>query len=220
MKIRQQWLIQFLGLAGALLVKLWIGTLRRRHYFVDPKLDPRLPGNTTRCLYAFWHENILLPACDFGRAHIHVLISQHQDGELIAQICRHLRFGLIRGSTTRGGVEAVRQMMRTGKNAHLAITPDGPRGPRRQVHSGLVRLAANTGMPIVPAGIAYQRPWRLKSWDKFALPRPWSVAICIIATPIFVPADADKEQLEAYRQQVEETFARATEAAERWVERR
>ena len=63
-------------------------------------------------------------------------------------------------------------MLRLSRQAHLVITPDGPRGPRRQVQAGMVYLAARTGVPIVPVGIGYDRPWRTKSWDRFAVPRP------------------------------------------------
>jgi lysophospholipid acyltransferase (LPLAT)-like uncharacterized protein len=169
-------------------------------------------------IYAFWHENILLPACYYGRPEVRVLISQHADGQLIAEVCRHLGFGLVRGSTTRGGAEAMRQMLRACQESHLAITPDGPRGPRRQVQQGLVYLAARTGLPIVPIGIAFKRAWRMRSWDHFAIPRPWSLGTCVCVEPIMVPAEADKEQLEHYRQLVQEAMLRATAMAERWAQ--
>src|SRR5206468_6190352 len=106
-------------------------------------------------LYAFWHEHLLLPAYHYGRRDIRVLISTHADGQLIAEVCRRLGFGLVRGSTTRGGVEAVRQMLRDGGASHLAITPDGPRGPRRRVQPGVSFLASRTGLPVVPMGIGH-----------------------------------------------------------------
>jgi lysophospholipid acyltransferase (LPLAT)-like uncharacterized protein len=214
MKIRQPWLIKALGFAVAWVVKLWIGTLRYRYRPLGPNVDPNQPGFEGRYIYAFWHENMLLLAYQYGRRDIRVLISQHADGELIAEACRHLKFRLVRGSTTRGGAEAVRQMLRLAGGSHLAITPDGPRGPRRQVQAGLVYLAAKTGLPIVPIGIAFHRAWRMRSWDRFALPHPWSAAECVTAEPIHVPEGADKEQLEAYRRRVEEAMNRATAAAE------
>ena len=180
------------------------------------RLGPAFGGDY---LYAFWHENILLPAYHYGRRDIHVLISQHADGELIAEACRHLGFRVVRGSTTRGGREAIRQMLRLSRSAHLAITPDGPRGPRRQVQPGMVYLAALTGLPIVAFGIAFERAWRMHSWDRFALPHPWSAAVCVTAEPIRVPEDIDKDQLEHYRLKVENVMNAATQAAERIVER-
>jgi lysophospholipid acyltransferase (LPLAT)-like uncharacterized protein len=157
---------------------------------------------------------MLLLAYQYGRRDIWVLISRHADGQLIAEVCGHLGFQAVRGSTTRGGVEAVRESLRLAGRGHLAITPDGPQGPRRQVQAGVVYLAARTGLPIVPIGIGLDRPWRLRSWDRFALPRPWSRAVCVTAAPITVPEGADRQQLEHYRRQVEESLHWATETAE------
>src|SRR5579863_5076309 len=107
MKIRHPALIKLFGFVVAWLVRLWIGTLRYRYRPLDANFDPHQPHFTGRYLYAFWHENILLPAYHYGRADIAVLISQHADGRLIAETCRHLRFQVVAGSTTRGGIEAV-----------------------------------------------------------------------------------------------------------------
>jgi lysophospholipid acyltransferase (LPLAT)-like uncharacterized protein len=159
----------------------------------------------------------LLPAYHYGRPDIRVLISQHADGQLIAEVCRHLRFGLVRGSTTRGGVEAVRHMLRASRTAHLAITPDGPRGPRRQVQMGLIYLAAKTELPIIPTGVGFERPWRLRSWDRFAVPRPWSLSVCVTSEPIHIPPDADKDELERHRLKVEQRLNDVTDRAERWA---
>jgi lysophospholipid acyltransferase (LPLAT)-like uncharacterized protein len=208
-------MIKAAGFSAAWALRLWLGTLCYRYRALGPNIDPRRPENRQRYIYAFWHENMLLPACFYGRCDIHVLISQHADGQFIAEVCRHLGFPTVRGSTTRGGVEAMRHMLKLGRSVHLAITPDGPRGPRRRVQPGLVYLAAKTGLPIVPAGIAYDRPWRARSWDRFALPRPWSRAIAVTDELVVVPLDATREQLEEYRQRVEDMMLRLTEVAER-----
>jgi lysophospholipid acyltransferase (LPLAT)-like uncharacterized protein len=215
MKIRNPWLIQALGFLAALLVRLWVGTVRYRYRPLGVSIDPHQPNFRPRYLYAFWHENILLPAYQYGRPDIYVLISGHADGQLIAEVCRHLRFRLVRGSTTRGGFKAIRQMILLARKYHLAVTPDGPRGPRRQVQPGLVYLAARTGLPIVPMGIAWRRAWRLRSWDRFALPFPWSTASMVTTDPIHVPATVDKDGLEAYRIQVQRALQHATAVAER-----
>src|SRR5262245_31959256 len=172
MKIRHPALIRALAFLLACVVRLWMRTLRYRYRFLQSDVDPRQRGLTERYIYAFWHENMLLVATRYARPDIYVLISQHADGQLIADVCRHLGFRTVRGSTTRGGADAVRQMLRLGREAHLAVTPDGPRGPRRKVQQGLVYLAARTGMPIVPIGIGYSKAWRMQSWDRFALPKP------------------------------------------------
>lgn len=215
MKLRHPVLIKTVGLTASWAIRLWMGTVRYRYRPLGPNMDPHqrdLPG---RYIYAFWHENMLLPAYHYGRPDIRVLISQHADGQLIAEVCRHLRFRLVRGSTTRGGVEAARHMLRLSRGSHLAITPDGPRGPRRRVQMGLIYLAARTELPIVPIGIGFQRPWRLGSWDRFAVPRPWSLGLCVTADPIHIPPAADKNELEDYRQRVEQALQHVTELAER-----
>jgi lysophospholipid acyltransferase (LPLAT)-like uncharacterized protein len=217
MKIRHPVLIKALGFAAAWIVRLWIGTLRYRYRPLGPSMDPRGRGFQGRYIYAFWHENILVPAYHYGRRDIHVLISKHADGQLIAEVVRHLGFRVVAGSTTRGGVEAIRRMVRLSRAAHIAITPDGPRGPRRRVQAGAVYLAARTGLPIVPFGIAMASPWRMRSWDRFALPRPWSKAACVTGQPIAVPGDLTREGLEAYRTLVEGRLAQLTELAEQMV---
>ncbi|HEV3257471.1 MAG TPA: lysophospholipid acyltransferase family protein [Gemmataceae bacterium] len=217
MKIRHPGLIKALGFIAAWLIRLWMGTLRYRCRFLGQAVAPDHDGLRGRYIYAFWHENLLLPAYRYGRPDIAVLVSQHADGQLIAEICRHLRFRLVRGSTTRGSREALRQLLRLGGSSHLAITPDGPRGPRRQLQPGLVYLAARTGLPIVATGFGFQRPWRVKSWDRFALPRPWTLATCVMAAPISIPPDVDKDQLEAYCKRVEQQLLLVTQTAERWA---
>jgi lysophospholipid acyltransferase (LPLAT)-like uncharacterized protein len=215
MKIRHPVLIKALGLLIAWLVRWWIGTLRYRYYPLGPNLDPTRKGFQGRYIYAFWHENILLPAYHYGRRDIYVLISKHADGQLIAEVIRHLRFRVVAGSTTRGGVEAMRQMLRLSRGAHLAITPDGPRGPRQHFQQGAIYLAARTGLPIVVFGLATAKCKRLGSWDRFVLPLPWTRATCVTSDPILVPPDLDKDGLEDYRTRVETELGRVTRIAER-----
>jgi lysophospholipid acyltransferase (LPLAT)-like uncharacterized protein len=217
MKIRHPQLIKAMGFAIGWLVRLWIGTLRYRYRPLGANFDPHQPNLQGRYLYAFWHENILVPAYQYGRRDIHVLISEHADGQLIAEACRHLGFRVVRGSATRGGARAIRQMVRRSRSAHLAITPDGPRGPRRQVQPGVVYLAALTGLPILPFGIAFESAWRMSSWDRFALPRPWSAAVCVTAEPIRVPESIRKDQLEHYRKLVQDAMDMVSREAERMV---
>ena len=218
MKLRQPWLLAGVGFAVAWLVRLWIGTLRYRYRPLGPNVDPNRPDLQGRYLYAFWHENILMPAYHYGRRDIWVLISEHADGQIIAEACRHLRFRVVRGSFQRkGAIRALRKMVRLSRHGHLAITPDGPRGPRRRAQPGLVWLAARTGLPIVPIGFAFSRAWRMRSWDRFAVPYPWSAAVCVTAEPICVPDDIDGDELERYRLQIEEALNKATASAERIV---
>jgi lysophospholipid acyltransferase (LPLAT)-like uncharacterized protein len=219
MKVRHPALIRALGFAGNWVIRGLAGSLRYRYRALDPVADPFRPGQSRRFVYAFWHENILLPAYIYGGTPTKVLISQHADGELITQICRYLHFEVVRGSTTRGGVEAVRHILKLGGRYNIAVTPDGPRGPRRQVQPGLVYLAARTGMGFVPVGFAYHHCWRLPSWDRFAVPCPFSPAVGIFGAPLHVPPDANRAELEAHRQRFQEAMDEINRLAEEWAAR-
>jgi lysophospholipid acyltransferase (LPLAT)-like uncharacterized protein len=213
-KLRNPWLIRLVGLFGAWLFRLWMGTLRYRIAFSDGTAHPTDP-RTTRHLYTSWHESLLVAASWKTRAH--TLISHHADGELIAQVCRHLRIGVVRGSSTRGAGEALLRLWRQSRRTHLALTPDGPRGPRRRVKRGLAFLASCTGLPVVGFGVGYSRAWRFPSWDRFALPWPWSTVYCVFSRAVHVPPGLEGPDLDRYRQLIEEQLLQATLAAEQWA---
>lgn len=212
MKIEHPALLGFVGRAGAGLLRNWMRTVRVRVESEVPEADPRVA--TRGYLYCLWHETMLLPAALFADRNIHVLISQHHDGEYISRIVRRLGFSVVRGSTTRGAVRAVRELARSASSANLAITPDGPRGPRQVLQSGAVYLASRGGLAIVPMGFAFDRPWRAASWDRFVLPRPFSRAACVIAAPIAVSPEADSAELADLNRIVGEAMDRATSRSE------
>lgn len=219
MKIRHPWLIQTVAFTAAVVVRSWMGTIRFQRRSLGPDLDPFQPGGLEgRYIYAFWHENLLLPMYYYSRANVWAVISRHADGELVTAVSRHFGLHTVRGSSSRGGVEATRQLLRHGQSCHLTLTPDGPRGPRRRVQSGVVYLAARTGLPIVPTGIGYRRPWRLRSWDRFAIPRPWSMMTLVFGHPIPVPPHCERSQREQYRRLVEERLLQVSTVAETWAE--
>jgi lysophospholipid acyltransferase (LPLAT)-like uncharacterized protein len=168
-----------------------------------------------RFLYAFWHESLLAPTKI--RTQVRVLVSQSADGELIAKICQRFGIGIVRGSSTRNGASGLLDMIRDDSSTHLLFTPDGPRGPRRQIKAGAVFVASHTGLPIVPVGVGFTRAWRAGSWDRFALPCPGSTMTGVVAAPIAIPPDLDREALEYYRRVVESAMLSATQAAERWA---
>lgn len=215
MKIRHPWLVCATAWIGAILVKLLLASLRRRVASADLQQHPTDPAQG-RFIYVFWHESLLAPASRPGK--VNVLISLHSDGEIITRICRFLGFNVVRGSTSRRGGAALLELLQRSRDAHLAITPDGPRGPRRQMQMGAIYLASRTGLPIVPIGIGFSRAWRAKSWDRFAIPRPFSRIHGVTGTPISVPADLDREGLEEYRRLVESRLAEVTRMAEAWAE--
>lgn len=218
MKIRHPLLIKGVGILGAHAVSKLVGTCRFHFDFADPTLDPAVARQTgQRYIYAFFHEIMLFPAYYWPWPEMHILIGEHADGEMITQVTKRLGFSVVRGSTTRGGAKAVRGMLQDVKTGHLCFTPDGPRGPRRHVHQGMIYVASRLGLPIVAVGMAFSRAWRAKSWDRFAVPRPGSSAACVIPQAVHVPPDADRETLEDYRARVERVMNESTSLAEQWV---
>jgi lysophospholipid acyltransferase (LPLAT)-like uncharacterized protein len=214
MKIRHPWLIKIVSLLGFLVMRLWLSTLHIRMWSAVPGFDWTWPRRGKKYVFTFWHEDLLVPTHFMGPAY-RILISHHADGELIAEICHLCRAGTIRGSTTRGSIEATRQMLRARERWHIVVVPDGPRGPRRRLKPGPVFLAAHTGLAVVPVGIGYSHAWRLPTWDRFVLPRPGSSAHIILAEPVYVPASTGKEQIDAYCRLVERRMHEAAELAER-----
>src|SRR5262249_29020512 len=175
--IRNRRLVAATGWLATRFARGLFRTLRFEYRPLGPEVRPWAAAPGERLIYCIWHENLLLPSLYFGHPSIAVLISKHADGQILGSLISAMGMGMVCGSTNRGGVEAVRKLV--GENVpwrHLAVTPDGPRGPRRVVQPGIVYVASRTGMKIVPVGVGYRRPWRAGSWDRFALPRAFTRA--------------------------------------------
>jgi lysophospholipid acyltransferase (LPLAT)-like uncharacterized protein len=214
----KRWLTKAGGLAMSTIVYRWMSTLEYQGFYYDPSIDASRPEFRGPVIIIFWHEYIPFLFYLRGHNNFAMLLSQHRDADLLAQAARLNGFGTVRGSSTRGGTGAIREMMDLGQNTNLTITPDGPRGPRRRLAMGPVYLAAKLGIPLVPVGLAYANPWRLKTWDKFAIPKPFSRARAISGPRIYIPAQADPQEMEQCRQSVERTLNTLTEEAERWAD--
>ncbi|MCA1733603.1 MAG: lysophospholipid acyltransferase family protein [Acidobacteria bacterium] len=171
-------------------------------------------------VYSFWHGQILLMMyARFGRPAT-VMISQHRDGELIAATVRRFGIDAARGSTTRGGSEALRRMVRlAGEGRVIIFTPDGPRGPRHSVQPGVVRAAQLAQVPIIPGALIAPRKKRLSSWDRFEIPLPFSRVLYLYGDPLVVSRDLSEDQFEAARASLERTMIELAEEGEREFER-
>src|SRR5262249_45370195 len=156
--------------AGALrLVGL---TLRVRR---DERAVSRLWSARTPLIYAAWHSRILLLPWLYRGRRLRVLTSRSRDGELAARWVTRFGLQVVRGSSSRGGGEALRALVRSLREGwEVVVVPDGPRGPREVVKPGIVALAAASGAPIVPVALGASAAWRLGSWDELQVPRPWS----------------------------------------------
>jgi len=183
MSDRLPWWLGPAAMLGAACVRLLGRTWR---YRVDdaPEYVAAL-GAGERFVYAFWHSGILPLAVSRRDECIAVLVSRHRDGELIARLIEGLGYVTARGSSTRGGDQGVREMVAwAGRDRHLAVTPDGPRGPAGRVKDGLFYLAARTGRRVVPIGVSCSPEWVLRSWDGFRVPRPFARVCVIHGAPI------------------------------------
>ncbi len=174
-------------------------------------LSPRVK-QARPVLWAFWHEAILMNGWHHRFCGAFVMISASRDGELISQLVGRLGYHSVRGSTTRGGREAAQsmiQLLKSGSNG--AITPDGPRGPRRKVQPGVAVIPRLSGKPVVPIGFAAEHAWRFKSWDRFMLPKPFSRVVYWYGEPVLL--DKSQGGAEGVRK-VQMEMDRVTAAAE------
>ena len=168
-------------------------------------------------IYTFWHDRVFLSTYFWQRRRIVVMTSQSFDGEYIARFIQRFGYGASRGSSTRGAVGAVVEMVKLMRaNCPTAFTIDGPKGPRYVAKMGAVLLAKKTGHPILPFTITSARYWAANSWDRFQIPMPFSRARVIIAPPIFVSADADDEELEARRADLQRALERINAEGDEW----
>lgn len=162
-------------------------------------------------IFAFWHNRILMMPYLYERfcpsRRMLMLVSRSRDGEFITRIMN--RFGIdgVRGSSSKGGMGALREMVREleKKSARdIGITPDGPRGPKGRVQDGVLAIAEASGRPIIPVTTHLSRKWELPSWDRFQIPQPGS--LCRLVVGPAIPAPKKIEEFEAVRRKLEKTL--------------
>jgi lysophospholipid acyltransferase (LPLAT)-like uncharacterized protein len=183
------------------LYRVWARTLRLQ--VEDPNGVVALVRDRP-VIFAIWHNRLLMlprvfDPC-FPTRQSYGLISASGDGDLIASFIERSGYGTIRGSSSRKGVIALRQLVDTlAADGNVLVTPDGPRGPVYQVSQGIIFLSQKSGAPVVPIHMEYSRCWRLKSWDRFVVPWPFAKLRAIFGAPITVPPIENPEQFEAER---------------------
>ncbi len=163
-------------------------------------------------LFAFWHSRIL-PLTYFHRGEgVMVMVSRHRDGEYIARVVGRMGLLTARGSSTRGGARGLREIVRHARGGgSIAFTPDGPRGPARVFTPGTLVAAKLTGAPVLPVVAGSERAWRLGSWDRFEIPRPFTRIRVRYGTPVHVPRDADDAEIERLAGELEVALNRLTD---------
>jgi lysophospholipid acyltransferase (LPLAT)-like uncharacterized protein len=193
------WPARLLIASGFGLYRLWARTLRLQ---VEDPHDIVVFVKHQPVIFAIWHNRLLmLPRVfdpSFPTRQSYGLISASRDGDLIAQFIERSGYGTVRGSSSRKGVIALRQLVETlAANGNVLVTPDGPRGPVYQVSQGIIFLAQKSGAPIVPIHMEYSSAWRLKSWDRFVVPRPFATLRAIFGAPIRIAPLDRAERFEA-----------------------
>jgi lysophospholipid acyltransferase (LPLAT)-like uncharacterized protein len=209
-------LVPFLA---ATLVKVLTHTLRVQYRAEGPVLD--LVAGPERFILAFYHRRLVMmpKAYPFLRATpggeprgVAILSSDSKDGERSAATWRWFGIHAVRGTAGHSGAQALVKMIRVVKEGwDLGITVDGPRGPRQKVKAGVLAVSRKTGAWVVPVCVAYERAWRLGTWDQMLVPKPFSQVLVRYGTPFQVPAQGDEE---AYRLELE----RELDAMEAWAE--
>ncbi len=178
----------------------------------------QIPRGGEPAIGAFWHRCIFSAAWTWRDRGIVVLNTVNFDGQWTRRVIEKLGFGTAQGSSTRGALEGLTDMARNLEAGHhVALTIDGPRGPRYVAKPGAVILARRTGRPISVFYIAPKRAYTFrKAWDLFQVPYPFTHTVMFVAPPIRVPADADSDAMKAKQAEVQATLEQVRDLADSW----
>lgn len=197
---------------GTLVIRALAMTWRVR--YVNRSVVDDLRARKQPFLYVLWHGQLLPLLYTHRDREIAVMISEHRDGEIIARIAAALGFRLVRGSTSRGAARALLSASREIETGHsVAVTVDGPRGPAGVVAPGALVISQRTDAPMVPTAASATRAWRLRSWDRFLVPKPFARVTVSYGDPIRVAAGTARdaaEQVDSVRSAIEMASARAS----------
>lgn len=182
-------------LTAALLRGIWLSA---RVTWIRPEIAAPLLRDPAPFILAFWHCKLFFAQHALRGRRVTALISQHGDGELIARTMARFGHAAARGSSTRGGAQALRESLRVARaGGSLAITPDGPKGPPRVVKPGVIELARAAGIPILPCSLAARPVKRLASWDRCEVPLPFCHMAIAYGEPLRVPRDGSEAERES-----------------------
>lgn len=206
---RARWLITF----GHRLLQVWARTLR---FEIDDQAHVLGTPPNERYIGALWHNRLLLLPFVIRRylpaRRGAALISPSGDGDLLAGLVERFNFEVVRGSSSRKGASAMRQLAEVIANGKdVVMTPDGPRGPAYQLGQGIVFLAQQTVTQVVPINMEYTSCWRVKSWDRFILPKPFSKVRVTFGAPHRVAPTASEPEFQKERARLQEAMLQLVE---------
>jgi lysophospholipid acyltransferase (LPLAT)-like uncharacterized protein len=201
---RARWLIAL----GFRLLQLWARTLR---YEIDDRAGVIGTQVNENFIGSLWHNRLLIFPFVLRRFFFNrqgaALISASRDGELLADAIKRFGFDVVRGSSSRLGASAILQLtdvLASGRD--VVITPDGPRGPAYEIGPGIIFLAQKSGSAVLPMNMEYSSCWRIKSWDRFFVPRPFTAVRVIIGPPHRVRSTSTADEFEAERLRLQNTM--------------
>tara|TARA_Y100001970_G_C14239619_1_gene864073 strand:+ start:1730 stop:2422 length:693 start_codon:yes stop_codon:yes gene_type:complete len=155
-------------------------------------------------IFVTWHQNIFFSIWLLRKKELTALISSSEDGEIISKVFKKYGFAAVRGSSSRGGIPALKQLINLlKKGKSVAITPDGPLGPPKKIQSGVILLAKYTNLPIIPWHYEPNKQWELKSWDKHKIPKPFTSIVETYGEPFYVPKNLLPEDVPFFCQKLE-----------------
>jgi lysophospholipid acyltransferase (LPLAT)-like uncharacterized protein len=199
-------------LLGAWALRLLATTLRlrREEQTAEPLWAAGIPA-----IYVVWHSRLLLLPYLYRRRGLRALVSRSEDGAMIAALVRRFGFVTVRGSSSRGGAQGLRALARAIREGHsVVVVPDGPRGPREVLKPGAIALARLTGAPVVPTAVGASSEWRVRSWDEFRVPKPFSRCVVRFGEPIRVSRDAEGTGEDTARKEIEAALNAVTSQAD------
>ncbi len=189
---------------------------------VNPEIPEFFWGKGSSIIGVFWHGRLLMMPVIYKRKkgrRLNFLVSPHRDGQVVGKALQRFGFHAIMGSTTRKGFSAFKKMVETNRNgSDIAITPDGPRGPRCRVQTGVIELAKLTGRPILPVAFGASRKKIFNTWDHFVLPYPFSKGVFIWGEPITIDPNGDRAYIEERRVLLERRLNQLTERVDHYFD--
>ena len=216
LKTLKKKLVAWLGPWGAYwAIKMLAWTMRFEE--IHPEIPKEFLEKGIPAIGAFWHGRLLMMPIIYKGKKLSFLVSPHRDGQVVGKALKRFGFHPILGSTTRKGFSSFKQMIKARQNgSDIALTPDGPRGPRYCVQIGVIELAKLTGRPVIPLTFSASKKRVFKTWDLFLLPYPFSKGVFIWGEPIHVDRHGNRDHLEERRLLLENRLNELTEKADHY----
>jgi len=183
---------------GGIALNGLMGTVRSE-LVAGARVESELADVGVAAIYVLWHGRLLPCAYRYRGRGFATVITRNRDGERIAGLVERWGYQVIRGSSSSGSTTVLRQMVRFLRSGvSVAVTPDGPRGPRQKMKLGPLLAARITGVPLIPVAAGASAAWYFGRWDRFLVPRPFAWSPCAIGEPVTIPADATERDLHEF----------------------